>query len=117
MKCSHLKDIDVYIIDYSGMITYEKGLSNMSLIEKKIRKLSLHNAFLKLLCDMRNTRWENRETHDRLSAIARKMFSRGHPGFMMRIAILHDELEIPEFGNERWFVDKEEALRWLAQKR
>jgi hypothetical protein len=74
MKFSRFEN-DIYIIDYSGIITFDEGLSNMTYIENEIRKVSSDNGYLKIVFDIRNTKWESRESHDKLSRIARGIFA------------------------------------------
>lgn len=115
-KVNTKKGSDIFIIDYAGTITLDKGLSNMDLIENKIRKLSLNRDCIRLIFDIRNTIWENMETHNKLSKISRKIF---HPdNFDLRIyaAILNNEITGLTFDNEHWFVKIEEAIKWLEQK-
>jgi len=116
MKFLHLKDNDVFLIDYSGKISFYEGISNMILIEKEIRKISLNTDCLKLIFDLRNTVWENMQTHNALSAIARKSFDPYNFNFVIYIAILNNEYNAATFENEHWFIEKEDAIKWLAQK-
>jgi hypothetical protein len=74
-KLSYLNVFDIYVIDYAGTITFNKGLTNMGIIENELRELSFNKVCLKILFDLSNTIWENRETHDALSKIARKIFN------------------------------------------
>jgi hypothetical protein len=113
MEFLHLTDKNILVIDYSGTITYEDGISNMDIIEKEFRKSSLKDKSLKLIFDFRNTVWENRETHDALSVIARKIFNSRNFDFMNYTAILNNEIEGPTFKNEYWFIHKEDAIKWL----
>jgi hypothetical protein len=113
MEFSNLTDKNIFIIDYSGTITYEDGISNMDIIEKEIRKRSIKDRSLKLIFDFRNTVWENRETHDTLSVIARKIFNPQKFGFLIYTAILNNEIEGQPFEHEHWFIHKEDAVKWL----
>jgi hypothetical protein len=69
IKLSHLNIYDIYVIDYAGTITYDKRLSNMDIIENELRELSFNRVCLKIIFDLSNTIWENRETYDALSKI------------------------------------------------
>lgn len=74
IKLKYLNDFDVYLIDYNGTITFDKGLANMEIIENEFRELSINKACLKVIFDLTNTVWENGVTHDSLLKVARKLF-------------------------------------------
>jgi hypothetical protein len=116
IKLSYLKDLDIYSIDYTGTISFDKGLSNMEIIRNELQNLSINRDCLKILFDFSNTIWENRETHDSLSKIARKVFAPHNFDFIIYTAILNNEIEGPTFENEHWFVEKNEAIKWLVEK-
>jgi hypothetical protein len=116
IKLSHLNVFDIYVIDYAGTITFDKGLSNMDIIENKLRELSLNRVCLKIIFDLSNTIWENRETHDALSKIARKIFNPHNFDFVIYTAIVNNEIVGPAFENEHWFINKDDAIKWLAEK-
>jgi hypothetical protein len=40
----------------------------------------------------------------------------GNLGIKLFAAILNNELESSELGNERWFVDEHEAIIWLNRQ-
>jgi hypothetical protein len=111
-----LSDYGICIIDYSGKISLNKGLSNMELIEKEIRSLPINNGRLKIILDMRNTIWENRQTHDTLSKIGRKIFSPNNFNFAIYIAVLNNDITGSATEYEHWFVQKEDAIQWLVHK-
>lgn len=106
----------IYFIDYAGIITFDKGLSNMDIIEDELRKLSFNRDCLKIIFDLSNTVWENRETHDALSKIARKIFNPHNFDSVIYTAILNNEIDGPTFENEHWFVNKDDAIKWLVEK-
>jgi hypothetical protein len=115
-----LENYDIYVIDYSGTISFDKGIANMDLIEKEIRKLSVNKACLKIIFDVRNTIWENGKTHDSLSRIARterKIFDPNNFGVKIYTAVLNNEIEGSPSENEHWFIKKEDAIQWLLQKK
>ncbi len=116
VKLSFLHDYDIYVIDYAGTITFDKGLSNMEIIENELRELSFNKVYLKIIFDLSNTIWENRETHDALSKIARKIFNPHNFDFVIYTAILNNEINGPTFDNEYWFVNKADAIKWLVEK-
>jgi hypothetical protein len=116
IKHSYLNIFDIYVIDYAGTITLDKGLSNMDIIEKKLREWSFNKVCLKIIFDLSNTIWDNRETHDALSKIARKIFNPQHFDFVIYTAILNNEIDGPTFENEHWFVNKDDAIKWLVEK-
>jgi hypothetical protein len=116
IKLLYLIVFDIYVIDYAGTITFDKGLSNMDIIENELRKLSYNRVCLKILFDLSNTIWENRETHDALSKIARKIFNPHNFDFVIYIAILNNEIAGPTFENEHWFINKDDAIKWLVEK-
>jgi hypothetical protein len=111
-----LSDHGIYIIDYSGKISLNKGLSNMELIEKEIRNLPINNGRLKIVLDMRNTTWENRLTHDTLSKIGRKIFNPNNFNFVIYTAVLNNDITGFATEYEHWFVQKEDAIQWLMHK-
>jgi hypothetical protein len=117
LKFYRLENSDIYFLDYSGMITYDHGRSNMETIEKKLRVSALKHGCLKVIFDVRNTVWESRETHDALSKVARKVFDSRNFKAAIYIAVLNNEIEGPDIDNERWFVKKEDAIKWLTQKK
>lgn len=116
MKISYLHKEDIIFIDYSGFITIENGVSNMDIIEKEIRRLSLNKDKIKLLFDTRNTIWENIETHNTLSAISRKKFDQQNFEFKIYTAILNKEFDGSSFEQEHWFCNKKDAIAWLVEK-
>ena len=116
IKISYLNDFDIYVFDYAGTITFDKGLSNMDIIENELRKLSFNRDCLKIIFDLSNTIWENRETHDALSKIARKIFNPYNFDFVIYTAIINNEIDGSTFENEYWFVNKDDAINWLVEK-
>ena len=74
MKFLHIKEDDIYIADYSGTITIEKGLANMELLEKKFNRLTPERNCLKIIIDYRNTIWESQQAKYELSKIAYEKF-------------------------------------------
>lgn len=114
---SYLNVFDVYVIDYAGTITFDNGLANMDIIENELRELSLNRVCLKIIFDLRETIWENRETHDALSKIARKIFNPRNFDFVIYTAILNNEIVGQTFENEHWFTDKDDAIKWLVEKK
>ncbi len=117
MRFLQLIDNGIYVIDYSGKISFGRGLSNMDIIEKEIRNLSIKKDCLKILFDVRNTIWENRQTHDSLSKISRKIFNPDNFDFAIYIAVLNNEIDGLAFENEHWFFQKKDAIKWLAEKK
>jgi hypothetical protein len=116
IKLSYLNDLDIYVIDYAGTITLDKGSLNMNVIENELRKLSFTRDWLKIIVDLSNTIWENSETHDALSKIARKIFNPPNFDIVLYTAILNNEIVGPTFDNEHWFVNKDDAIKWLVEK-
>jgi hypothetical protein len=116
VKFNYLNDSDIYVIDYGGIITYNVGLSNIDFIESKLRELSVGKAYLKIIFDLTATKWESRDTHDRLSKIARQVFNPRNYDLLIYSAIINNELEGVTFENERWFLNEEEAIKWLIEK-
>lgn len=116
MKISYLHDEDILFIDYSGIITIGNGISNMDIIEREFRNISLNKAKVKLIFDIRDTIWESSETHNTLSAISRKKFNQQNFEFTIYTAILNKEFNSPTFENEHWFCNMEDAITWLVEK-
>lgn len=108
-----MNDYDIYVIDYAGIITFETGLSNIGFIESKLRELSVGRKCLKIILDLRNTIWENGDTHNKLSKIARQVFNPEKFDFLIYTAIINNGMEGATFQNEHWFLNKEEAIKWL----
>jgi len=104
---------NIIIIDYSGYISFDIGISNMNFIENKLKELSLSNNCLKIIFDVRNTQWESIETHNELSKIARRIFNSQSLNCDIFTAILNREINDSTIYNERWFVRKQDALKWL----
>jgi hypothetical protein len=116
MEFLHLKKENIFIIDYSGTISFDEGISNLEIIENEFRTFSLKGESLKLILDLRKTVWENRQTHDALSVIARKRLNPSNFDIEICTAILNNEIEGPSFENENWFIRKEDAIKWLVNK-
>ncbi len=116
MKYIHLKDSDILLIDYSGKINLENGISNMNLIEKKFREFSLNRTCIKIIFDVKNTIWESLETKYALSKIAHEKFSSKNLGFVIYAALLNNEHNFLSFENQHFFIEKEDAINWLKQK-
>jgi hypothetical protein len=112
---TYLTDYGIYVIDYSGRISLANGLSNMDYIEKAILKLPRTEGCVKIIFDVRNTMWESREVHDTLSKVARKIFCSDNLGFVIYAAILNNEIDGSATDFEHWFVQKEDAIKWLTQ--
>ncbi len=112
-----LDGLKIHIIDYSGPITMEKGLSRMAQMEKKFRAYRSNGATLKVLYDARHTIWESMETHDALAKIARQKFNSDQENSQMYVAILNNQYSAPISKNEHWFTDKKEALNWLIEQK
>lgn len=117
IQLEYLKDYDVFFIDYSGKLTFEKGFANMNFIKNTIHKLLINENKIKLIIDLRNTVWENSETHYSLSKLARKIFDYTIYGTTINVAILNREITGLTFENEHWFTQKDDAVKWLKQKR
>lgn len=115
MKITTLNN-NILFIDYSGVITHKQGILNMEIIEKSIRELALSKKTAALVFDIRNTIWENQETHNTLSAVSRKKFNASNFGFTIYTAIVNNSYEHLAFENEHWFYDKTSAIKWLQIK-
>ncbi len=113
---NYLEEYDIYYFDYTGIISIEKGLSNMDKIKDKLLELSVNRTCLRILFDLSNTIWESRETHDALSKIARTIFNPTCFDCVIYTAILNTEIEGITFENERWFLTKNDAIKWLVEK-
>jgi hypothetical protein len=109
-------NIKLSYLNIAGTITFDKGLSNMDILENELRELSINKVCLKIIFDLSNTIWENRETHDALSKIARKIFNPQNFDFVIYTAILNNEIVGPTFENEQWFINKDDAIKWLVEK-
>jgi len=113
MEFKNLEDENIYIIDYSGFITYDKGISNMDYLETKLKELSLKNNRLNIIFDVQNTQWESIEIHNDLSRIARKIFNSQNLNCDLYTAILNKEINDSTIDNEHWFIRKQDAIEWL----
>jgi hypothetical protein len=117
IKFNYLDDNDIYVIDFAGITTLKVGLSNIDLIENKLRELSAGKVCLKIILDLTNTIWENKETHHKLSKIARQVFNPKNFDYFIYMAIINNNIEGATFENEYWFLNKEEAIKWLIKKK
>jgi hypothetical protein len=111
-----LQDVSIYVIDYSGKIDLEEGLSRMEQLEKHFNLYISDGVPLKILLDVRNTIWESVQTHDALAKIARQKFETAPKNGHKYTAILNNQYSGPTFDNECWFTSKDEALNWLLQQ-
>jgi hypothetical protein len=114
--CQFLQDIDVHVIDYSGEINLEEGLSRIEQLGNYLKPYIAKRTPLKLLFDFRNAMWESPETHDALAKKARQKFGIELNNIRKYTAILNNQYSGPTFENERWFTSKEEAINWLIQQ-
>lgn len=117
IKFNYLDDNDIYVIDFAGITTLKVGLSNIDLIENKLRELSAGKVCLKIILDLTNTIWENKDTHYKLSKIARQVFNPKNFDYFIYMAIINNNIEGATFENEYWFLNKEEAIKWLIKKK
>jgi hypothetical protein len=111
-----LEGVSIYVIDYSGKIDLEEGLSRMEQLEKHFNLCISDGVSLKVLFDVRNTTWESVQTHDALAKIARQKFDTEPKNMRRYTAILNNQYSGPTFDNECWFTSKDEALNWLLQQ-
>jgi hypothetical protein len=111
------EDVGIHIIDYSGLVDFEEGLSRLEQLEKNFDLNGSDGVPLKLLLDVRNTVWDSVQTHNALAKIARDKFD-SNPKFIQKYtAILNNQYIGTTFENEHWFTSKDEALNWLIQQR
>ncbi len=115
MKIKHLKELDIYEVDYSGLINFENGVENMNLLEAKFKELSLSNSPVKIIFDFRNTQWESLEAKYALTKIARKKFASDNLNYTLFTAILNTENQSASFENEHFFIEKDKAIDWLSR--
>jgi hypothetical protein len=112
-----IEDNGVHIIDYSGIIDYEDGLSRMEQLEKHFALFASDGVPLKLLFDVRNVIWDSTQTHDTLAKIARHKFGTMPNNIRRYLAVLNNQYNGSTFENEHWFTSKDEALNWLLSSR
>ena len=67
----YLKDKNIHRIDYSGIITFEQGLSRMKAAADYFHNLSLSQEQIKVLYDVRKVEWASIEIHNELSKVFR----------------------------------------------
>lgn len=115
MKITRL-DNDILFIGYSGAITLKEGILNMDVMEKRMRELALNKKVIAIILDIRNTVWENQETHNTLSALSRKKFNPSKFNFTIYTAIVNSSFESLAFENEHWFYTETDAIKWLTMK-
>lgn len=107
------EDTGIHELDYSGKIDLAEGLVRMEQLEKSFSSCA-SGTTLKILLDVRNTIWEDVQTHDTLAKIARQKFDTEPKGVRRYVAVLNNQYQGQTFENERWFINKSEALEWLA---
>ncbi len=111
-----IEDVGIYILDYSGFIDFEEGLSRMEQLEKHFDLYGSDGVPLKLLLDVRNTIWDSVQTHNALAKIAHYKFDI-EPKFIHKYtAVLNNQYNGTTFENEHWFTSKDDALNWLIQQ-
>ncbi len=112
-----IEDVGIHIIDYSGIIDFEDGLSRMEQLEKHFALCAFDGVPLKLLFDVRNTIWDSMQTHDALAKIARYKFGTVPNNIRRYLAVLNNQYNGPTFEHEHWFTNRDEALKWLLSSR
>jgi hypothetical protein len=111
-----MEDLDIYVLDFSGKIDLENGLSNIQQFEIFANERITEGVPFKLLVDFRNTEWDSTKTHDALAKLARKKFNPGLESVYGNTAILNNQFNGSTFPNEYWFMNEDEALNWLLNK-
>lgn len=112
----YLEDSDIYVVDCSGTVDLELGLSRLKALELELQSRPLLAGRRKLLIDFRNTHWASEETHQELSKITRRDFGLRPDNPSIRAAILNRRWGGPISDNEHWFLSEEEALDWLQSE-
>jgi hypothetical protein len=110
----YLEQFGVYLIDCSGKVDLELGISRLKALEAELASRPLLSGRRKLLIDFRNTIWASEETHQELSKITRRDFGLHADNPAIRAAILNQRWSGPISDNEHWFFDEGEALEWLT---
>lgn len=112
----HIKDKNIYMIDYSGKITFEKGLSGMKMLAEYFNNLSLSQEHIKVIYDVRKVDWESIETHNKLSKIFRNVFNQQLFYKNIHLAILNNQYDNLASESEHWFTKEEDAINWLDKE-
>lgn len=112
----YLEDSGVYVVDCSGTVDLELGVSRLKALEAELRSRPVLAGRQKLLIDFRNTIWASEETHQELSKITRRDFGLRADNPSIRAAILNQRWSGPISDNEHWFLSEKEALDWLTSE-
>jgi len=116
MKFIHfIKDGDIHLIDYSGKITLDDGISRMETLAEYFSS-SVTGDLIKVIFDVRKTEWDSLQAHGILSATFRKTLNRQMFYKKILLAVLNDRYQSPVSENEHWFTKEEDAIRWLGQR-
>jgi hypothetical protein len=111
----YIEECDIYVLDYSGTISYQEGLARMEILDEYLRARIADGASAKLVLDVRTTIWDTEEAHDALSRIARQKFHPDHVPYRVYLAVLNNELSFRVSDSEQWFTDMGPAIDWLSQ--
>ncbi|HPG38299.1 MAG TPA: hypothetical protein PLP19_01890 [bacterium] len=111
-----LADCGIHLVDYSGKIDLQTGLSRMEKLQHYFDKHVEQGLSLKILFDVRKTVWADEQTHTELAQIARCKFATSRHNYPAYIAIVNNQYNGSAFDNERWFTGKDEAMNWLLSQ-
>ena len=107
----------IHTVDYSGKINYEEGINRMEQLKEYFKVNTPIGSPIRVLFDVRKTVWENVQTHNELSKIARKIFNSDKLQFRIYTAVLNNQYNNQSFDIECWFTNNEAAVLWLKKQK
>jgi hypothetical protein len=112
----YIEDSDVHVIDCSGRVDLETGLSRLKTLERELHARPVRGQRRKLLIDFRHTVFESEDVHRQLSIVTRRDFGLDAKNAAISAAIVNNRWAGTLADNEHWFLDESEALEWLRQR-
>lgn len=111
----YLEDKDIHVIDCSGSIDLATGLARLAALALVFETQPSRAGLRRVLIDFRETEWDSEETHQALSSATRERFDLMRKSARLRVAIVNELWEGRLAHDERWFLAKYDALRWLSE--
>ena len=112
----YLEDSDVHVVDCSGKVDLETGLSRLQTLARELAARPPRRGRRNLLIDFRRTVFESEDVHRRLSEVTRRDFGLHAGNTTIRAAILVNHWSGALADNERWFLDESAAMDWLLRQ-
>ncbi|HEY6723320.1 MAG TPA: hypothetical protein VI197_04785 [Polyangiaceae bacterium] len=110
----YLDAADIHLFDCSGKVDLATGLARLTAVARVFETQPARAGLRRLLIDFRGTEWDSEETHRTLSSATRAQFDRMRESARLRVAIVNALWEGCHSTDERWFLEKQAALRWLS---